>query len=289
MKHYIYTVRSDKDGFATIADLSAAAADLECGELVVDFSSCVFFDANMTAPLNAALKRIENESNTVKITGLRDDVERILRKNHFLGEYGYDDLHDTNQTTLPHECFGLSQSKEFSGYLDRHLARKEIPKMSDGLVRRFRQSILEMFQNCATHSSTKSGVFVCGQFYPHNNRLKLTISDGGIGIRTNVRRVAGGKISSVDAIKWALQEGNTTKTGNEPGGFGLKLLQEFVELNQGKVQIVSRYGYYEFDGKRQKFEKMDGDLRGTTVNLEINTNDKRSYALKSELASKDIF
>ncbi|MEX4003600.1 ATP-binding protein [Paraburkholderia sp. EG285A] len=283
------TVRSDRDGFATIADLSATAADLEFDELIVDFGKCSFFDANMTAPLNAALKRIEDDFNDIKIVGLRGEVERILRKNEFLREYGYDGLYDTNQTTLPHTRFELTHSKAFSTYLSTHLARRELPRMSEGLEKRFRQSILEIFQNCAMHSKTASGVYVCGQFYPHFSQLKLTISDGGVGIRTNARKVAGANISSVNAIRWALQEGATSKTGNEPGGFGLKLLQEFVELNQGKVQIASRYGYYEFDGNEQKFEKLDGDLRGTTVNLEINTNDKKSYALKSEVSPKDIF
>lgn len=289
MRHAMTTVHSDKDGFTALAELSASAGDLEFDELIVDFSDCYFFDANMAAPLSAALKRVESELNRIEIVGLRGDVERILRKNEFLSEYGYANLHDKNQTTLPYRCFGLEHSLQFSRYLGEHLSGKGVPKMSGGLDKRFRQSIFEIFQNCATHSRTKSGVFVCGQFYPHLNKLKLTISDAGVGIRTNARRVVRRDINSVDAIKWALQEGSTSKTGSEPGGFGLKLLQEFVELNRGKVQIASRHGYYEFDGAQQRFEKLGADFRGTTVNLEINTNDKNSYSLKSEILPQDIF
>jgi signal transduction histidine kinase len=290
VKHSIGTVRSDKEGFSTIAGITDAAAELAFGYLAVDFSGCSFFDANMAAPLSAALEKIKSEHNIVEIVGLRDNVKTILRKNRFLCEYGHRRLIDNNKTTLPYTSFDLTESKGFWNYLSAHLDRDQIPIMSDGLEKRFRQSILEMFQNCVMHSSATSGVFVCGQFYPHDKRLKLTISDGGVGIRTNARKVPGNKmISSVDAIKWALKEGNTSKRGSEPGGFGLKLLQEFIELNKGKVQVVSRQGYYEFDGLNAKFEKMNCDLQGTTVNLEINTDDKKAYKLKSELTSKDIF
>lgn len=290
MKHAIGTVRSDKDGFSTIASITDATANLTFGYLDVDFGRCSFFDANMAAPLGAALEKIKSRHNIVEITGLRDNVKTILCKNRFLCEYGHRRLIDNNKTTLPYACFDLTESKGFWNYLSAHLDRKEIPIMSDGLERKFRQSILEVFQNCVMHSSVTFGVFVCGQFYPHDKRLKLTISDGGVGIRTSARKVPGNKrISSVDAIKWALKEGNTSKRGSEPGGFGLKLLQEFVELNKGKVQVVSRYGYYEFNGSHARFEKMSGDLQGTTVNLEINTDDKKAYRLKSELTSKDIF
>nr|WP_224776669.1 ATP-binding protein [Achromobacter insolitus] len=284
------TVRSNKDGFTALAELSTSASTLELFEdLIIDFSSCSFFDANMAAPLNAVLKRVNSEFNEVKIVGLRPDVERILRKNEFLCEYGFQNLLDSNQTTLPYRCFGLEHSHNFSDYLSEHLSGKGIPTMSVDLDRRFRQSIFEIFQNCATHSNTTTGISVCGQFFPQLNRLDLTISDGGVGIRTNARRVVRKDIGSVEAIRWAIQEGNTSKTGSEPGGFGLKLLQEFVELNRGKVQIASRLGYYEFDGSHQRFEKLPADFRGTTVNLEINTNDKSSYSLKSEVLPQDIF
>lgn len=139
-----------------------------------------------------------------------------------------------------------------------------------------------------THSKSELGVFVCGQFYPNLNRLDLTISDVGIGIRTNVRRFKrDNKISSIDAIRWAIEEGNTTKTGSQPGGIGLALLQDFIKHNQGKIQIISRQGYYEFGDGVQKFEKLDSDFSGTTINLEINTNDNNDYCLCSEINSKE--
>lgn len=264
--------------------------DLNDTELVIDFSSCRFFDANMAASLKAILTIAVAKSKKVSIARLPSKIERILRKNHFLSEYGFSVIEDNNQTTLPYCCFQSSDSRSFDVYLNTHLSGKGIPKMSQKLNNKFRQSIFEIFENCATHSNSNQGIFVCGQYFPQKYRLDLTISDAGVGIRTNVRRVLDKKISSIDAISWAMIEGNTTKTGNRPGGFGLALLQNFIEHNKGKIQIVSRKGYYEFSNGIRKFETLDADFLGTTINLEINTKDDNSYCLSSEVSSvEDLF
>jgi hypothetical protein len=38
------------------------------------------------------------------------------------------------------------------------------------------------------------------------------------------------KLDSCEAIKWALTEGNTTKEGDQPGGLGLKLIKDFIQM-----------------------------------------------------------
>lgn len=199
-------------------------------------------------------------------------------------------LMDTNQTTLPFKIFKLHAGEQFYDYLDSYMNGRGIPTMSDALTKRFLQSLFEIFLNAAIHSQSQYGIFACGQFFPQKHRLDFTIADAGIGIRENVRRYTGKKkISSCAAINWALIEGNTTKTGNQPGGLGLKLLKDFIRMNKGKLQIVSRFGYYEFSVNRDYVEKMNHDFPGTCVNIEINTEDASSYCLKSELNSDDIF
>lgn len=289
MKYYLPTIRSDREGFTRLAQLKNELSNLVDDVLVVDFSRCGFFDANMAASLKAVLSISTKDPKTISIENLPQQIENILRKNHFLNEYGYSSIRDTNRTTLPYQCFQLSNRVAFDDYLNNHLSGKGIPEMSPKLNKKFRQSIFEVFENCATHSNSNQGVFVCGQFYPQKHSLDLTIADVGVGIRTNVRRFLKNDISSIDAIRWAMVEGNTSKTGSKPGGFGLALLKNFIEHNRGKIQIVSRQGYYEFSNGKEKFEKLDVDFPGTTINLEINTNDNNSYCLSSEISSDDIF
>ena len=243
----------------------------------------------MAAALAVILLKIRSRGNVVEIENVPLGIKSSLRKNNFLLNYGFPPLLDRSQTALPFICFDLAEEKKFSDYLDKHLLGKGVPKMTSELEKRFRQSIFELFVNCAMHSKSNDGILFCGQFFQKSGHLDLTISDVGVGIRNNVRTVMGANYSSIDAIAWALEEGNTTKTGTQPGGFGLKLLREFVELNDGMVQIVSRYGYYELNSKDAYFGKLPADFPGTTINLRINTNDTKSYKLKSEISVDDIF
>ena len=72
-------------------------------------------------------------------------------------------------------------------------------------------------------------------------------------------------------------------SGPIPGGLGLKLLREFVRLNEGRIQIVSDRGYWECDTNGENAVRMEQSFPGTVV-LEINTADTKSSYLKSERA-----
>ena len=291
MIHYLPTIKSEKNGFDHLAELAAETDEVYNSVVELDFSRCGFFDANMAAPLAAVLTLLSVERfNRVELVNIRDAIKNILCKNGFLVSYGYDPVVDANQTALPFIRLQLKDENSFAVYLDKHLNGKGIPRMTKAMGKMFRQSVFEVFQNVVIHSGSELGVFICGQFYPHLQRLDLTIADAGIGIRTNVRRyLQNNRLSSVAALKWALQEGNTTKTGTQPGGVGLKFLKDFIELNKGKIQIASRYGYYEYNNGAESFTKLTADLAGTAVNLEINTGDTNTYKLNSEISSKDIF
>ena len=91
------------------------------------------------------------------------------------------------------------------------------------------------------------------------------------------------------AIVWATEERNTTKRGQIPGGLGLKLLIEFIDLNGGRIQIVSDSGYWRRENRTTVPARLSQCFPGTVVSVEINTADKQSYALPSELTEADIF
>ncbi len=289
MRQHLHTITSNMTGFNYIAEVARYTEKLFSDSVDLNFSDCHFFEANMSAPLYCVIARLINRLNKVNASDFHDKIERILRKNHFLEHLGYEAMPDSNKTTIPFKIFKLNADKQFSEYLDYYMKGKGIPDMSVALTKRFRQSLFEIFLNAAIHSHSESGIFACGQFYPKKHRLDFTISDAGIGIRENVRNFTKKKISSVNAIKWVLKEGHTTKTGGPPGGLGLKLIRDFISLNKGKLQIVSAFGYYEFKATEDSCNKMNFSFPGTCVNIEINTNDTNSYYLKSELSSDDIF
>ena len=92
-----------------------------------------------------------------------------------------------------------------------------------------------------------------------------------------------------EAILWATTGRNTTKMGKIPGGLGLKLLCEFIDLNGGRIQIVSDAGYWLRETKRIFTARLNSPFPGTVVNVEINTADKQSYELSPGFSESNIF
>lgn len=290
MKLNVDLIRSNSEGFDSIAKIAVKTKGTSFNLIELDFSSCSFFEANMAAPLYAVIVKLCDVQNIISIANVPNEVNKILRKNQFMRVFNQHDLKDTYETTLPFRFFKLSASAQFNDYLDTYMIGRGIPAMSQALTKRFRQSLFEIFLNATIHSQSEFGIFVCGQFYPNKHRLDFTIADAGIGIRDNVRKYTRKeKLDSCRAIEWAMTEGNTTKTGNHPGGLGLNLIKEFIQMNRGKIQVVSRFGYYEFSASGKSTKKMLHDFPGTCINIEINTKDTTSYCLKSELKSEDIF
>lgn len=277
-------IRSDFNGFGRLAWLAQKAKDCHFDTIEVDMSSTSWFDANMSAPLGVLFDRWVDDFNTVQPIALRPKVESILAKNRFLVGYGYPEQPDSNGTVIPYRRFQPEDGRYFVSYVNRHLAGKGIPKMTEGLGRRFIDSLLEIFVNSAMHSETKLGIFACGQSFPNKQRLDFCVADAGIGFRRKIKKELGRSMNSDKAILWALEEGHTTKTGPVPGGLGLKLLREFICLNKGRIQIISDRGYWEYGPGGETVERMEHSFPGTVVNLEINTADTKSYRLKSERA-----
>ena len=289
MIHYLPTVHSNRQGFESIGALAKAAEGLFADRLQLNMSRVSFFDANMAAPLGAILAQVADKFNLVEIVDVPDKVEQELRKNRFLTNYWYESLDDADHTTMPFRRMRLSDEGEFEEYIHRQLSGRGIPRMSEGASRVFKKKGFEVYQNAIVHSESELGVFVCGQFFPQQHRLDFTIADVGIGIRETVRRYFNDtRISSLPALKWALKPLNTTKRGPHPGGLGLEFLQKFAGLNEGKIQIASRFGFYELNCDKETFAKMEADFPGTAVTIGINTADEGVYFLKSEIGTDDV-
>lgn len=289
-RYVLADVRHDQAGFESLVRLYTALKATRFANLEIDMRRVAWLDADMCAPLGAVLYRIGHQGNTVHLVHLQPQVEKILSKNGFLSHYGRAPARDTYGTTIPYQRFDAKDDRFFASYLEAKFVRRmELPRMSSGLVKRFRESVFEIFSNAVIHSQSTLGIFSCGQFFPKRNRLDFSVADLGIGIRRNVLDYTGLDLPADQAIVWATSECNTTKRGSIPGGLGLKLLREFITLNDGRMQIVSDAGYWLLEKGHMKTALLSAPFPGTVVNVEINTADQRSYALVSEVKETDIF
>ncbi|ARN56346.1 ATP-binding protein [Sedimentisphaera salicampi] len=277
------SIRNNIDGFEEIARLYNSSRHLKYDLIELDFEQCEFFEANMAAALYSIISRLYEELNSVKLQNIPQNIKQVLCRNRLLAEFGFQIEKDTYQTTIPFKKFKKNANEQFLEYLKYYLRGRGIPKMSGELSKRFKQSLLEIFQNSGSHSCHGINIFSCGQYFPNKERFDFSISDSGIGIRENVRKFfKNDKISSKQAIEWALKEGHSTRTFKQPSGIGLKLIKDFLNLNKGKLQVISRFGYYEFSQKDEQLKKMKYDFPGTCVNIEINTADEYSYKMETE-------
>lgn len=282
-------IRHDLSGFQALTSLWAETKDCFFESIEIKLDGTSWLDADMCAAFGAILHHLSGP-NTVKLTSIRSNVESILSKNGFLSHYGRKRIQDRWRTTIPYQRFDIKDERYFAEYIEQEfLHRNELPDMSPGLMKKFRESIFEIFGNSVLHSQTKLGIFSCGQFFPTRNRLDFSVTDLGIGIRRNIKDSLGLELFPEQAINWATQERNTTKRGPVPGGLGLKLLGEFIDLNGGCIQIVSDAGYWRREHKTTTTNRLHHAFPGTVVTVEINTADTNSYVLTSELNAADIF
>jgi hypothetical protein len=289
VKLVLLPIHSDFAGFAQLTQLHARIRDVHFETVELDMGGATWFDANMCAPFGAVLYKTSRNLNTVKLENLTPAVKSILSKNGFLMNYGVAKSTDVYKTTIEYKRFEAKDERYFAAYIEQHLVGKGMPKMSIGLQKKFRESIFEILSNAVIHAETKLGIFACGQFFPTSRRLDFSIADLGIGMKENIKKRRGLDLTPEAAITWATEGNNTTKTGNIPGGLGLKLLRDFVDLNKGRIQIVSDAGYWELANGAVTTKRFEQPFPGTVVNLEIKTADRRSYCLQSEKNLDNIF
>ena len=283
-------IKHDQAGFQALIDLNAKTGELVFDEVEVDMGNSGWFDADMCAAFGAVLYRLSAELNSIKLTNIGSDVENILCRNGFLSHYGRERMPDRYGTTIPYQRFTTKDDHYFAKYIeDEFINRPEMPSMSVALQKKFRESVFEIFSNAVIHSQTEMGIFSCGQFFPRQHRLAFSVADLGVGIRQNIKQTTGADMKADAAISWATEGTNTTKKGPIPGGLGLKLLREFINLNNGVLRIVSDAGYWELSQRQTRTFLFSHPFPGTVVNIEISTSDTHSYVLASELSESDIF
>jgi len=251
----------------------------------IDFQQ--WFSANLCSALGGILDQFLNSLNTINFN-TPFTIKTVIQKNDFLSHFGYKRLSDTHNTTIKYLKLKPTDGKFFHGYVSKELLnRSELPNMSAALKKKIAESIYEIFVNAQIHSETNF-IYTCGQFFPKKNNIEFTITDTGIGFKNRVNRRFKTNLSSVQAIKWAINDGNSTKLGIS-GGIGRAILKEFVTKNGGKIQIISDDGFYQLDAQVEKTIQFSGSFPGTIVNMQFLTDDPKSYSLISETALEDLF
>lgn len=253
-------------------------------DLYIDFNDVHWFSADLCAVIEACVDNF-HDRNRVKIINVPYRIELILRKNSFLTRYGYNVLHDVNQTTIPLIELDAYDFNRLSYIVDEKLfSINALPKMSTQLKYKIIQNIAELFKNAFDHGRC-SKVFMCGQFFPQRGDLKLTICNLGITFKENVSEFFNKDVPAAASIRWAMKEHMTTRP-DRTGGIGLFVLNSFLKMNGGNISVLSHDGFWKAGpvGNQPYVEGVQTvsvSFPGSLIQIEFNTEDNSFYVLSS--------
>lgn len=284
-------INNDLEGFTFLAEIAATSMLWVGQDVQLDFENCEFFAGNLCAVLGGILEGLMGRRNKIIITNLPLNIKGFLSSNKFLTYFVGLEIPDFNHTTIPFSSFKINDETSVKNYVEEQLLNKpEMPVVSDKLKKEMVKSIFEIYVNAITHGNCDT-VFSCGQHYRRKEppEIYFTFVDLGKTIKNNVAEFLNRQISGIESIVWATSDNNSTKKENHSGGLGLKLIKEFIELNNGILQIVSANGVWELNRGTILTNQISIDFPGTFVTLVFNLKDKQQYFMKDEINLDNIF
>ena len=143
MKLPLPAIRHDQVGFMALAGLHAQTKDCFLDDVEIDMQATDWLDADMCAAFGAILYRMEDNLNTVRLTNIQSGVRNVLSKNGFLSHYGRTKMPDHWGTTVS-QTIRRRRRSLLCDYIEDEIQRSELPEMSTGLQKKFRESILRI-------------------------------------------------------------------------------------------------------------------------------------------------
>lgn len=286
-------VRTNKEGYENIIAIYDKIVSQGDHEITLDYSNCQRFDANLSSALGAILDSLTKDGFIIYLKNMRPGVRRTLNRNSFLKAIGYEQiLEEDKETFIPYRRFSVDEANTFKEYINTELIGKQkFPKHTDLAGKYISTNIYEIFINAVYHGDC-GHVYCCGEYYPNEDtpKLRMTITDYGNTMYNNVDQYF--KLKGIEdtimadtAIKWAIIEGNTTKSTT--GGLGLSCLMDFIKQNKGEVHIVSSNGILIYKEDIIKTELLEKSFPGTIVNMEFNFDDNKLYYMSDEKIDLD--
>lgn len=133
----------------------------------------------------------------------------------------------------------------------------------------------EIFNNIRDHAFENQGC-IFAQHYPRKNTINIAISDFGVGIPANIKKLHP-SLNDAEAILKAFEEGFTTQTTPRNLGVGLHTLYtNIVEDNKGSLHIHSNYGIlnatYGYNGPNTECFLRNSFYPGTLIEINLRTD-----------------
>jgi len=257
-----------------------------------DFSNCYFLRPNAVAFLGGLARLIEYRSGEVVFRWhtMPNDVRTNLCQNGFAGSFSYPSCgwpgHSIPYREDRSQDVDRINPNGIMDYLTDYWLGRGWVHASDRLRDAIVGKMWEIYYNAFEHAGSKIGVFSCGQHFPQKNQLILSVIDFGQGIAANVRSYLrldprAEQITAASCLRWAFQSGNSTRPNGISRGLGLDILRQFIQVNNGKLEVYTNEGYALIDRNGERFENRRFSFEGTAFHITIQC-DEKFYKLPKE-------
>jgi anti-sigma regulatory factor (Ser/Thr protein kinase) len=265
-----------------ISDLVRNSTD----DIEFAFGGCNFLAPNAVSFIGGLTVLALREGRQVFFdrTNLPDEVRSHIERNGFLDAFQLGNNRRIKDTTVPFRVDEQEDTNAFTDYLANFWLTDDRIHIEPNLRNALVSCVIEAYINVFDHADSQVGVATCGQFFPKIKELTLTLVDFGVGIPHNVRAfLREPDKPDIDAIGWAFQAGNTTKRDKSSRGLGLKLLKNFVQKNNGKLEVYSDNGYIALDSSGEHTFNYGTKFSGTVIQITLRCDDLQHYALDDVL------
>jgi anti-sigma regulatory factor (Ser/Thr protein kinase) len=230
-------------------------------EVIFNFEETKVFESNLFSVLGCLISSLEKKKNKPRLLGIQEPLANLFNTKKLVNGTAKKDL-------WKHliKCQNFTSSKEEA--LSEYLETKIFPERPDislnqHLKMAIQLCVAEAFRNAFVHSKCRE-VFISHYFSVYNKKLFVSIVNKG---KTFI------DISSINhpisAVEWAVKNGTTTLS-KEHKGIGLYTIRQFVQQNQGKIQIMSGNAVWKQVKQRTFSKEYEKAFPGTLITLEFN-------------------
>jgi hypothetical protein len=273
--HLEDSLYTDYSGIKRLFNFYHQASEYYNTTIYIDLYNLNWLDANLSALFGSILHKLSIENNLKFSTDINFLKEKfgVLFRNGFL--YSDSTIIDEQKSTITFMNFSTTDKVGFVNYIENDLlTHRGMPDLSAKTKEQIIDSLIEVYCNIQIHSKSENPFFVCGQFFPKKSCLVFSMVDLGIGFLPAINEKTKGEVcNSLEAIKWAITKGNSTKI-KKPGGKGLFDLYEYFKGSNGNLQIITGDTFWSVDLESTVIQsyKFDKPFVGSILNLFFNCN-----------------
>ena len=248
----------------------------EIDKLIINLKDLKYIDSNISVILFAYIKYLINnfEFGIDIITPTDNKVYEVLFKNNFCSLWNDNSIKDNNSTYLKiTECLDINDCVLLN--INNLLPKLKQINMTDEDAFEFIGAILEINQNAFQHGKCDI-LYICGQFFPNQHQLKLTLFNFGKTFKQNLISYLKSKDINAKlnyrAIEWATENGNTTDLNS--AGTGLTRFIDILKKYNSKIIIISDDEIL-LNNQTDNFNAnlVETSLQGCLINVIFNLND----------------